>query len=293
MAKQEKISSDIRKKIKQIEIQTRRLLRGSQVGDSRSALKGTGFEFDQIREYQQGDDVRFIDWNASARLGNLLVKQYVEERSRTVIIALDISGSSQFGSNGNLKRDTMAQIASVLALIANFGKDRVGLLLFSDMVEEFIPPSRGTNHVYAIMEKLFCYTPKRTKTNITSIFKKLATFRFHDSIQFIISDFIDDHVDRSYIAPICKKHDIIGIRCLDYHEKHIPSIGFIPMIDKETNELITVDVRDNSDISSFLNDRFNQQNKLYRGCGMQLLDVANNSNFIGDIIRFFRRRMRY
>lgn len=293
MKNHQPLSSEIRKKIKQIEIHTRRLLRGSQVGDSRSALKGTGFEFDQIREYQVGDDVRFIDWSASARHNTLLVKQYIEERSRTVIVAVDVSGSSQFGSQDNLKRDTIAQIASVLALVTASGKDRIGLILFSDIIEEYIPPSRTKGHVQMIMEKVFAYTPQRKKTNITIVFKKFAELTYQDLAGFVISDFVDSAIDLTYLTPICKKYDIVGIRCLDHHEKILPSIGFIPMKDQETGEEVIIDLRQNQSLISFLNNRINEQNKLYKKSGMHIIDAANNESFIGDLIRFFRRRMRY
>src|SRR5665647_3240289 len=145
------ISSEILKKIKQIEIYTQRLLTGSLVGDSRSAIKGQGLEFDQLREYQMGDDVRFIDWSSSARMDKLLVKQYIEERNRTVLLAVDVSASTFFSSDQELKNESMAQIASVLALVADYGKDHVGLILFSDEIEEFVPPSAGRMHVRLIM----------------------------------------------------------------------------------------------------------------------------------------------
>ncbi len=287
------LSPHIQKKIKQIELHTRRLLRGSQVGDSRSAMKGTGFEFDQIRDYQMGDDVRFIDWKASARMDTLLVKQYIEERSRTVILAVDISGSNQFGSGIHLKRDTIAQVASVLALVTDSGKDRVGLILFSDIIEEFIPPSRGRGHVHMLMQKLFDYKPIHTKTNITVAFKKLAQLKYRDMVAFIISDFIDSTIEPAYIAPICKKYDIIGIRCLDHHEQTLPPIGFVPMKDRETGEAIVVDLRSKNQINTFLRDRLCEQTKLCKRNGLTLIDIANNDSFIGDLIRFFRRRMRY
>ncbi len=287
------LSSEVQKKIRQIELHTRRLLRGALVGDSRSAIKGTGFEFDQIRDYQVGDDVRFIDWKSSSRMNTLLVKQYIEERSRTIMIAVDVSGSGIFGSIANLKQDTMAQIASVLALVAHFGKDRVGLMLFSETVELYIPPARGRSHVQKCMETLFSYKPRQQKTNITAIFKKFAQLKYKDMVGFIISDFIDDAVDQAYLAPICKKYDIIGIRCLDTHEQSLPSFGFIPMHDPETGDDILIDVRTSDHITHFLTERVTEQNKLYKRNGMQILDVKNNDDFVGDLITFFRRRMRY
>ena len=190
MTRQSFVTNEVLRKIKQIEIHTRRLLRGSQMGDSRSALKGTGFEFDQIREYQQGDDIRFIDWNASARMDTLLIKQFIEERSRVVMLAVDISGSGYVGSTDTLKHDIMAQVASVISVVTGFGKDRVGLILFSDDVEFYLPPGRGKRHIHTIMEYVFGYKARSKKTSITSALKKIAQLKRRDSITFIISDFM-------------------------------------------------------------------------------------------------------
>ncbi len=293
MEKNQQLSPDVRKKIRQIELHTRRLLRGALVGDSRSAIKGTGFEFDQIRDYQVGDDVRFIDWKSSTRMNTLLVKQYIEERSRTIMVAADVSGSGKFGSIANLKQDTIAQIASVLALVANSGKDRVGLMLFSDTIEAYMPPARGRSHVQKLMETVFSYTPQKTKTNITNVFKKFAELKYKDMVGFIISDFIDDFVEQAYLAPVCKKYDIIGVRCLDTHEQALPSLGFIPMKDPETGDDIIIDLRNGEHVTHFLTTRVTEQNKLYKRQGMHMLDVTNNDEFVGDLIKFFRRRMRY
>ncbi len=289
------ITSDILHKIKQIEIHTRRLLRSTLVGDSRSAIKGTGFEFDQIREYQFGDDVRFIDWNASARTNSLLVKQYIEERSRTILLAVDISGSNLLGSNNTLKRDTIAQIASVIALITNIGKDRVGLILFSDTVELYIPPSRGQRHVHTIMEQLFGYCTQNKKTNITAALKKLAQLKYKDALVFLISDFIDDTIDPTYVSCIARRYDLIAIRCLDKQEQELPHVGFLPMQDNETGEQLIIDTRSSAiqPVHAFLEERLAKQTKLFKRNGISLLDVANNDSFIGAIIRFLKRRMRY
>src|SRR5690606_15018404 len=154
-------------KIKQLEIFTRRLLNGSLVGDSRSAIKGTGFEFDQIREYSCGDDIRFIDWKSSARTNKLLVKQYIEERSRTVILAVDVSHSSIFGSGTLGKRDRIAEISCVLALVAQHGKDHVGLLLFSDDVCHYISPGSSLAHIHTIIETILTFDPIKSVTDIS------------------------------------------------------------------------------------------------------------------------------
>ena len=295
MAESSFLTGDILHKIKQIEIHTRRLLRSALVGDSRSALKGTGFEFDQIRNYQFGDDVRFIDWNASARMNTLLVKQYTEERSRTILLAVDVSASNMFGSDNVLKRDTIAQIASVLALVTSIGKDRVGLILFAQNVELYIPPARGKNHVHTIMKQVFGYRTEDKRTNITAALKKLAQLKYKDALVFLISDFIDDAIDPAYVSCIAKRYDLVAIRCLDKREQKLPPIGFLPISDSETGEQLIIDTHHTSlkYIHGFLAERLVQQNKLFKRYGIRLLEVENNDSFIGAIIRFFRRRMRY
>lgn len=288
------ISKETLKKIKQITIQTKRLLRGSMAGDERSAIKGTGFEFDQIREYQFGDDVRFIDWKASSRLDTLLVKQYIEERRRTVLIALDMSASEIMGSKDTLKRDILAEVASVLALVAASGKDRVGVLLFTDHVEKYIPPASGIGHAHTIMYELYGFKPTGRKTNISAALKKIAQYRQKDAITFILSDFIDTAIDPKILSLVARKHDLYAIRCLDQHEKQINSFGFIPFEDPETDEHLTVDLRGtNNAVSSYLQNRLQSQNKLFTQKGVKIIDVKNDHTFIGDLIRFFRRRMQY
>lgn len=295
MAESSFLTSNILHKIRQIEVHTRRLLRSALVGDNRSALKGTGFEFDQIRAYQFGDDVRFIDWNASARTNSLLIKQYTEERSRTIILAVDISASTILGSDSSLKRDTIAQIASVLALVTSIGKDRVGLLLFAETVELYIPPARGQNHVHTIMKQVFGYRTEQSKTNITAALKKLAQLKYKDALVFFISDFIDDTIDPTYVSCIAKRYDLVAIRCLDVREQTLPSIGFLPIQDRETGETLTINTHyaPLQKLHHFLTDRIIQQNKLFKRHGISLLEVDNNDSFIGAIIRFFRQRMHY
>lgn len=287
------ISPDIIVKIKQLEILTRRLLNGALVGDSRSAVKGTGFEFDQIREYNCGDDVRFIDWNASARNNKLLVKQFIEERSRTIYVAVDISLSSIFGSHDVYnKQDRIAQIASILVLVAQYGKDHVGLLLFSDEIEEYIPPASGLQHVHHIMERLFSMQAKRTHTSVAVALKHLLMLKKSNAIVFLISDFIDDYLG-SYFSQASKRFDLIAVRCLDNNEKSIPSVGFIMMEDLETGDMIEVDTR-NMGIENILAARIEGQNVLFKKHGIDLFDIVpERDDYLVKMVRFFRQRMTY
>lgn len=288
------VSKEASQKIRQIEIYTRRLLSGALVGDNRSAIKGSGFEFDQIREYQLGDDIRFIDWNSSARMNTLLVKQYVEERNRTVILAVDISHSRLFSSHGVPRSEIIAEIASILALVADYGKDGVGLLLFSDEVELFIPPATGRRQVRMIMEKLFTHVPASKKTSINSALTYLASLSRRDAVVFLISDFIDDGFE-TLLRLVSKKYDLIALRCLDAREQQFPDVGFITVEDSETGTTCLLDSRTSGSqlLSGFLHQRIMQQDLLFRRCGIDAMSLTLGKPFIGDLIRFFRRRMMY
>lgn len=294
MERRSLMSDETARKIRQIEIYTRRLLTGSMVGDTRSAIKGTGYEFDQIREYAVGDDIRFIDWNASARMNTLLVKQYVEERTRTIFLAIDVSKSEYFGSSSATKREVAAELASVLALVASYGNDKVGLLLFSDEVEYFLPPSKGKFHVHKLMEQLFSFQPKKERTQISAALAHLARLKVRDGVVFLISDFIDSDFS-TYLPLISRKYDCIAVRCLDKNETQLPPVGFITIEDIETGTEIEIDIRKNGAgiISNFLENRISQQNKMFKKYGIDVLEIADDRPFLADVVRFFRRRMRY
>lgn len=289
------VSPEIASRIKQLEIFTRRLLNGALVGDSRSAIKGSGFEFDQIREYSFGDDIRFIDWKASARNDKLLVKQYIEERSRTIFLAVDVSQSSIFGSGVHNKNTRIVELASVLALVAQHGKDHVGLLLFSDKIEEYIPPGSSLHHVHRIMERMLSFKPTQSKTDVSKALQHLLSVKKSDAIVFLISDFIDDKLD-TYLAQAARKYDLIAVRCLDANEKIIPSVGFITVEDLETGELVELDLRNtrNNGVKRFLAARVEEQDKLLRRCGVDLFEVSpERTDYLSEMVKFFRRRMMY
>ena len=287
------ISKEIYKQIRQIEIHTKRLLSGSLVGQSSSAVKGSGFEFDQIREYQQGDDVRFIDWKSSARLDKLMTRKYIEERSRALVLEVDISGSSFFGSGKKTKYEIIAEIAGVLALAGDFARDRVSLLLFSDHVELFVPPKHGQKHVQYILEQLFSYKPKHVKTSIASALEYLAKFTLRDAIVFLVSDFISPSFSKA-LNIASKKYELIAIRCLDKNERAMPRVGFLPVVDDETGFMATIDTRSKkASVNRYCHERLFEQNKLFHSCGVDLLEVSSEQQYINDIVRFFKKRLLY
>lgn len=285
------VSLDAEKIIKQIEITTRRLLSGSMVGDSRSAVKGSGLEFDQIRDYQQGDDVRFVDWRATARAGKLLVKQYIEERNRTVMIAVDCSASVAFSSSEKSKKDLLAYVASVLALVADYGKDQVGLVLFTDEVECFIPPGRGRHHVRALMEALFSHKSRSKKTRLAAAVEKLSQIKRSDMVVFLLSDFIDDTSDKE-LGLLAHRHEVVAVQCGDAREHSMPSCGLLTVRDSEGDEEALFDTRD-ARLNSLLVERGDMVKRQLRKVRIDALSLVPHDDFWRDLIAFFRRRMRY
>jgi uncharacterized protein (DUF58 family) len=295
------ISQELLSKIRSIEIHTRRLLSGMHVGDYTTALKGSGFEFDQIREYQAGDDVRFIDWNSSVRMNKMLVRQYLEERNRTILLLVDTSPSTKFGSTELLKSECMAQIASVLALVADYGKDAVGLVQYSEKLEQYLPPARGRKHVHALMEKLF-----EQASDITAGNNTLQPLAYHDIAQllntkhknaiiFVISDFIDTEQSIEILGRASKHAEIVAIRCLDAVERSFPAVGILAMSSPRDNELHFFDMstKSNNAYNKILEERLAQQNKQFKKYKIDCLDVSPGTSFMQDLINFSKRRMRY
>jgi uncharacterized protein (DUF58 family) len=315
-----RLSQEILQKIKNVEIHTRRLLRSGLPGDGRSYQKGFGLDFDQIRDYQVGDDVRFIDWTASARMNTLLVKQYIESRSREIIIAVDVSGSTAFSSSSLRKADSIAQVASALALIAEHGNDRVGLILFSDKIEAYIPPRKGLAHVRAIMARIFSHQAaglpadsqdsrsssgrhavqaelegaqkKNKETDFGALFKKLAALKRKDAIVCMVSDFIGA-IPQEYSGAMARLYTLVAIRCLDRNEYTLPAIGFIPVRDIESGVTVLLDTRAkrNNQLAGLLDMRIKEQDGWFKRQGIARLDVHTHKNFIDDMVGFFKRRV--
>lgn len=290
-----RISPDILNKIRMIEIQTRRLLSGTQVGNYNTANKGTGLEFDQLREYQEGDDVRFIDWSGSARTQRLLVRQYFEERNRTILLIVDSSPSTKFGSTTTLKSEVIAQLASVLALVANYGKDSVGLIHCKDTVH-YIPPSRGIGHVHRIMEELFAENaPTTSYTSMREGLEKWLASCVKRPLVVMISDFIDSGLD-SVLPVIANRAEVIAIRCLDPLERSLPMLGIVGTKDIEhgaTGVLAISGKRQQEKMNQLLKERLDQQTLLFKSYGIELIDVAPGTSYLGPLITFFRKRRMY
>jgi len=261
-------------------------------GGRRSTRKGRGLDFDQIREYQAGDDVRCIDWPGSARAGTgtLLVRQYMHESSRVLLLAVDISSSLFFSSGIARKYDTTAQVAVVISLIADYGGDAIGLFLFSDEQELYIRPGKGRAHVQKLIRILCTYAPKGKSTSFDAAYKKIIGLAHKDMIVVCISDFIGIQ-DTLYVRAVAHAHTMIAIRCLDQCEQTLPAIGYISMVDPETEQLVTVDMRASSGAQVLLRERLMEQNTLFARYNTPVLDVTSDKDFIHDMVRFFKRSM--
>jgi uncharacterized protein (DUF58 family) len=287
------VSEEVKKKISSIKIRTRQAMSGTMFGDYSTAVKGSGMEFNQLHDYEEDDDVRFIDWNSSARTGRLLVRQYLEERNRTIIIAVDISASTFFSSTLNLKQDSISQVAAILALVSDYGKDNVGLLLFSDKVHEFIPPGRGHLHVTTILQKLFSQKYSETTTSLSEALVFIGKNIRRGSLVFLISDFIDEASFEKQLMVVSKRVSLVAVRCLDAHENSFPNVGLIKAKDLESKQEMLLDSSNNLVIQKYLEERVVVQNRLFRKCKVELLEIKHNQNYISSVIKFFKKRMLY
>lgn len=226
-------TKEILKKVRKIEIKTKRLSNDIFGGEYHSSFKGRGMTFSEVRQYQFGDDVRAIDWNVTARYNEPYIKVFEEERELTMLLMVDVSGSESFGTSTQFKKDTVTEIAATLAFSATQNNDKVGLILFSDDIELFIPPKKGKSHVLRIIRELIEFKPKSKKTNISVALKFLSSVMKKRAIVFMLSDFMDDDYEKS--AKIAgSKHDLTGIRVYDKHDEEIPNLGMVPMLDSET-----------------------------------------------------------
>ncbi|WP_196895526.1 DUF58 domain-containing protein [Aureivirga marina] len=232
-------TKEILKKVRKIEIKTRRLSDHIFSGEYHSSFKGRGMTFSEVRKYQFGDDVRAIDWNVTARYNEPYIKVFEEERELTMMLMVDVSGSELFGTTKQFKKDTITEIAATLAFSATQNNDKVGLILFSDEIELFIPPKKGKTHVLRIIRELIEFHPKSKKTDVSGALKYLSNVIKKKAIVFVLSDFMDEGYDQT-LKIVGKKHDVTGIRIYDKKEMEIPNLGIVPMVDAETGETMLV-----------------------------------------------------
>ena len=229
-------TKELLKKVRKIEIKTRRVSDHVFGGEYHSAFKGRGMTFSEVRQYQFGDDVRAIDWNVTARYNEPYIKVFEEERELTLMLMVDVSGSQLFGTQNQFKKDTLTEIAATLAFSATQNNDKIGLILFTDNIELFIPPQKGRSHVLRIIRELIEFKPKSNKTDISQALKYLSNVQKKKAIVFVLSDFIADNYLQT-LKIVSGKHDVTGIRVYDKQEVEIPNLGLVQMQDQETGKL--------------------------------------------------------
>jgi uncharacterized protein (DUF58 family) len=286
------LSKELLQKVKHIEIRTRRLVNAAMGGEYHSVFKGQGMEFDEVRAYQYGDDMRSIDWNVSARQGHLYVKRYVEERELTVMLMVDLSGSKDFGTVRRMKNELAAEVAALLAFSAIQNNDRVGALIFTDVVEMYIPPKKGRKHVLRVVRELLAYEPLHRKTSIETAVKYLNNVLTKKSVVFLISDFFDQGYEKS-LRVANQRHDLVALPIRDPRESDLPNVGIIQMLDPESGETFWVDtslrqVRER--FRKMATDSIEARNRIFRRNRIEFVDISTHQPYDVPLGKFFRER---
>lgn len=285
-------TAELLKKVHRIELKTRGLSNQIFSGEYHSAFKGRGMAFSEVREYMPGDEIRTIDWNVTARLGEPYVKVFEEERELTVILLVDISGSNQFGTYSQLKKDQITEICAVLAFSAIQNNDKIGVIFFSDQVEKFIPPKKGKTHILHIIRELIEFKPENNKTNIDEALRYLINGVKKRSIAFVISDFMDDGFEKA-LKIANRKHDLVALRIYDPGEQEIPNMGMVPMRDNETDKLTWINTGSAAVRTNFKAKALEHESKLqdlFRRSGVDHANIATNESYIQPLMTLFKRR---
>ena len=286
------IPKELFRKIRQIEIRTKGLVRNIFGGEYHSAFKGTGMEFAEVRPYQFGDDIRNIDWNVSARYYETFIKVFEEEREQTVMLAVDISGSEDFASVGQYKREMEAEICAVVAFSAIQNNDKVGLLLFSYQVELFVPPKKGKKHVLRLIRDLFAHQKKSNGTNIKVALDHLVRVLHRRSIVMMLSDFMDSNFETSLRA-IARRHDTIAVHMVDPVEMDLPDVGLLEVTDAETGHQILVDTGSEDVRNLYVSQAIERERTvemMFRRLRIDRVPIHTDEGYVDPLIRFFRRR---
>lgn len=309
------IPRELLKKIRQIEVRTKRLVSESLSGHYRSVFKGQGMDFDEVREYQPGDDVRMIDWNVTARMNHPFIKKFVEERELTVILVVDLSGSGLFGSGEQSKRELAAEIASVLAFSAIRNNDKVGLLLYTSEVEKFIPPRKGRSHVLRVIREILYFKPEHRGTNLPEAMHFLNRVTRHKAIVVLASDFMEQRrpvrfgggmlsqrattnepmskETKSALRQVNRRHDLVAVQIVDRYETELPALGLIVLKDSETGEVMEIDTGNRRLREEFAEEQSLVQSSLrrqFRLLGIDAIHLRTDDDYAIALSRFFKNR---
>jgi uncharacterized protein (DUF58 family) len=309
------IPREILKKIRQIELRTNRLVSETLAGQYHSVFKGQGMNFEEVREYQPGDEVRSIDWNVTARMNHPFVKKFVEERELTLMLVVDVSGSGLFGSREQSKRELAAEIASVLAFSAIRNNDKVGLILFTDTVEKFIPPRKGRKHVLRVIREVLFFEPRRRGTDLNQALEFLLRVTPHKAIAVVISDFIGSPATRrsrgrqlrpqlmlleslaqasfTMLRQANRRHDVVAVQITDPYELELPALGRLVLEDAETGEIVEVSTGDARKRAAFAERQARAQTdlmRLFRSGGIDAMQLRTDQPYTVTLGKFFETR---
>ena len=291
-AQEEDISIELMQKIRAIQIKTSHMVTELMAGEYVSAFKGRGMEFNAVREYTPGDDVRLIDWNVTARMDQPFIKEYIEERELNVMLMVDVSSSGEFGSTGKFKNEISAEVASILAFSAIRNNDKIGLIVFSNKIEHYIPPKKGKAHVWNIIRTILNYQPEGRLTDLNIPLEYLLKIQKRKCIAFLISDFQATNYETN-VKLARQKHDLVAISISDPREKDLPKIGLINLRDSESGETLLIDT-DNREmtklLTSYERDKRGKFKKIFRSIGVDTIEIDTDGSLVEPIIRYFKIR---
>ena len=279
-------------KIRRIEISTNRLVNNIFAGEYESVFKGQGMEFEEVREYQPGDEIRTIDWNVTARMGQPYIKKYVEERELVMMLLVDTSASTDFGTHQQTKAEISAEISALLAFSAIKNSDKVGLICFTDDVELFVPPRKGVKHVLRVVREILYFAPQQRGTNISTALEYVDRVIRRKSVVFLISDFRDRGYEKR-LQVTSKRHDLIAITLQDLREEVLPNVGLVELEDAETGEIVVLDTRDARAREMYRQLNFSaveKRRKFFESNRIDNIEIRTEQSYIEPLIRFFRRR---
>jgi len=288
------IPKELAKKIRYLQIRTRKTVNDVLAGQYESVFKGRGMEFDEVRAYQPGDDIRTIDWNVTARVGHPYVKRFVEERELTVIFLVDLSASGAFGSIKQTKNEVAAELCALLAFAAIKNNDKVGLIVFTDTVEMFIPPKKGVSHVLRVIRELLYFKPQQVQTDIAGGLDYLGRVTSKRSVIFLISDFQGEGFEKP-MRVLGRKHDLVAVTITDPREIRLPNVGLLELEDAETGEIILVDtssagIRTRYEKLGF--ERTQRLKELFTSMGVDQISISTGKDYVRDLVGFFLARER-
>ena len=285
-------TKELLKKVRKIEIKTRRLSDHIFSGEYHTSFKGRGMTFSEVRQYQYGDDIRAIDWNVTARYNEAHVKVFEEERELTMMLMVDISGSESFGSKNQFKKDIVTEIAATMAFSATQNNDKIGLILFSNQIELYIPPKKGKSHVLRIIRELIEFEPKSNKTDVSQALKFLSGTQKKKAIVFLISDFMSDEYEHT-LKIASKKHDITGIRVFDIREEKLPNLGMVPMLDAETGETQLVNTGSKAirmEYEKEYQSKVDYFIETFRKSGSGVVNTRVDESYVTKLLSYFKSR---